>query len=576
MLWSQSMVARLMVPVALMLGLVCILGLIGLGTRSRVQTARDAANAGQVVRIHLIEVRSLSRSLQRDALNLLLERDRRELTIIHGKFSNRSNQMRAELGFLVRNRSAGLTRQSAYIRSQLLVLRRLATVADAASRGSQERAWMVFRSDVRPNERMASKIADTLITVQEAAVERLFRNAHDLENQEVAISILASIILFSLAAYGTVRIVRRTIVGPLLDIEGAMAGIAGGNAEGRTPHGERLDEIGRMSRAIEVFRAAAVERGRLEAENSRQRMAEVERERQIETARRTTETAEAERDRIVRHAATTLEQDIAGVLAELRGAASQLSATSAELQDHSTDTTQELSSVGVAVRRAVDGATDIAAATNQFMGAIGQSSQSTRLSADLSAKAADCAAQLAQDMTNVQNDACAIGAIVGLITSIAAQTKLLALNAAMEAARVGDAGKGFAVVADAVKSLAVQTADATGAIAEQIADMQRGTEAAYSGLVHIRAMVEDMARGTEDLAASIGEQAESGQVISRNVDGTATDLDLIGRLVTGVSAATQGTTGMAAKVRTDSRLVEDGASSIDAALSRFFGQLHVV
>jgi methyl-accepting chemotaxis protein len=117
MLWSQSMVARLMVPVALMLGLVCILGLIGLGTRSRVQTARDAANAGQVVRIHLIEVRSLSRSLQRDALNLLLERDRRELTIIHGKFSNRSNQMRAELGFLVRNRSAGLTRQSAYIRS---------------------------------------------------------------------------------------------------------------------------------------------------------------------------------------------------------------------------------------------------------------------------------------------------------------------------------------------------------------------------------------------------------------------------------------------------------------------------
>jgi methyl-accepting chemotaxis protein len=312
----------------------------------------------------------------------------------------------------------------------------------------------------------------------------------------------------------------------------------------------------------------------LEADNSRQRLAEVQRERQIEDARRSARTAEAERDRVVRQAATTLEGEIANVLAELRGAAGQLSTTSGELEEHSTDATRELGSVGVAVRRAIDGATDIAAATNQFMGAISQSSQSTRLSADLSAEAADCAARLAQDMTDVQNDARAIGAIVGVIRTIAARTKLLALNAAMEAARVGEAGKGFAVVADAVKSLAAQTADATGEIAEQIAGMQRGTGAAYAGLLHIRAMVEDMARGTDDLASSIGEQAQSGQAISRNVDGTATDLDLIGRLVTHVSVATQSTTGMAAKVRKDSRLVEDGASSIDAALLRFFETLH--
>ncbi len=568
------MVARLMVPVAIMLGLVCLLGLIGHGTRDRVQAARDAANAGQTVRINLIEVRSISRSLQRDALNLLLERDPRALAIIHGKFAKRSIQMRTQLAQLVRNPIAGLSARSPYIASQIIVLRQLAIMADNATRNRQDRAWTVFRDDVRPNERMASKIADTLIASQEDEVERLFRNAHDLERQEVAISVAAGIILFALSAYGTVVIVQRTIVRPLLDIEHTLAVIAGGNAEGRTPHAERTDEIGRMSRAIEVFRASVVERGRLEADNGRQRLAEVQRERQIEDARRTAQTAEAERDRIVRQAATTLEGEIANVLAELRGAAGQSSTTSGELEDHSTDATRELGSVGVAVRRAIDGATDIAAATNQFMGAISQSSQSTRLSADLSAEAADCAARLAQDMTDVQNDARAIGAIVGVIRTIAARTKLLALNAAMEAARVGEAGKGFAVVADAVKSLAAQTSEATGEIAEQIAGMQRGTGAAYAGLLHIRAMVEDMARGTDDLASSIGEQAQSGQVISRNVDGTATDLDLIGRLVTHVSVATQSTTGMAAKVRMDSRLVENGASSIDAALLRFFETLH--
>jgi methyl-accepting chemotaxis protein len=569
------MMARLMVPVAIMLALVCILGLIGLGTRSRVQTARDAANDGQIVRVHLIEVRSLSRSLQRDALNLLLERDPRELAIIHAKFSQRSLQMRAQLARLVRHRAAGLTRDSGYIRSQMIVLRRLATVADAANRGSQDRAWSVFRSEVRPNERRASTIADALIAGQEAKVDYLFRNAHALEQEEVTISIAASIILFSLAAYGTVLIVQRTIVRPLLDIERTMAVIAAGNAEGRTPHGERRDEIGRMSRAIDVFRTSVAEHGRLEAENGRQRLAEVQRERDIETARRANKAAEAERDRIVRQAATTLEGEVADVLAGLRSAASQLSMTSGELEDHSKGATRELGSVGVAVRRAIDGATDIAAATTQFMGAIGQSSQGTRLSADLSAQAADRAVRLAQDMTNVQDDARAIGAIVGLISSIAARTKLLALNAAIEAARVGEAGRGFAVVADEVKMLATQTADATGEIARQIADMQRGTEAACTGLLDIREMVEDMARGTDDLASSIGEQAQSGQVISRNVDGTATDLDLIGRLVSDVSVATRNTAGMASRVRTDSQRVEDGASSIDGALSRFFGQLHV-
>ncbi|WP_165899697.1 methyl-accepting chemotaxis protein [Sphingomonas sp. PP-CE-1G-424] len=564
-----------MVPVAIMLGLVILLGLIGLGTRNRVQTARDAANAGQIVRIHLIEARSLSRSLQRDALNLLLERDPRELAIIHGKFAKRSLQMRAQLAQLVRNPGTGLNAQSPYIRSQTTVLRELAVVAGAATKDRQDLAWGVFRNDVRPNERMASKIADTLIAGQEIEVEGLFRNARDLERQEVGISIVASIVLFSLAAYGTVLIVQKTIVRPLLDIERTLAVIAGGNAEGRTPHGERGDEIGRMSRAIEVFRTSVIERGLLEANIGRQRLAEAQRENQIKAAQRTAQGAEAERDRIVRQAATTLEGEIADVLAELRGAASQLSTTSGELEDHSTAATRELDSVGVAVRRAVDGATDIAAATTQFMNAIEQSSQSTRLSADLSAQAADCAVRLAKDMTDVQDEARAIGAIVGLITGIAARTKLLALNASMEAARVGEAGKGFAVVADAVKSLAAQTAEATGAIADQIAGVQRGTGAAYTGLLHIRAMVQDMAGGIEDLASSIGEQAQSGQVISRNVDGTATDLDLIGRLVADVSVATQSTTGMATRVRMDSRLVEDGASAIDAALSRFFAQLHV-
>lgn len=301
-------------------------------------------------------------------------------------------------------------------------------------------------------------------------------------------------------AIGLGLFIARSIATPVQTVTDVMERLAAGDLDARLPERQSADEIGRMTRAIKAFRDQAIEHRRA-----------------LEAREADRHTAAAEQARMRQQLADEVQREIGAGIAAMGEELDGLRTLSRDLLRQQEVAVAKTGEVDVASQDSLALAEGFSAAVERLTAATSAIRQRVEQTTQVSSEAAGRAEAADADIEALVQAADSITRVIDLISNIAGQTKILALNAQVEAMRAGKAGASFIVVAEEVKALSTQTSAAVEEVSAQVAAIRKRT----SGAAHtVRAIIENVA-SLDSAAREISDAVDNQLDTARSIEADA-------------------------------------------------------
>jgi len=359
-----------------------------------------------------------------------------------------------------------------------------------------------------------------------AASEAIENHAKQVAASSATLGTIAMVILFLTllaglaAALLLAQTARRLLIRPLLDLAGTMRALDGGDLSVKVPHADREDELGGMAQAIDAFR-------------DKLKAAEEAKEAQT---RLIVDTIGTSLDAMARgDLSVEIDADLTGPFAALKrsfndaahGLRSLIGTVVTGTENIRTGANEIASASEDLARRTERNAATLEE-TNAAVNAIDHRLKSVALSANETLSRADgaiavvgngraIADEAVQAMTRVSESAKGIDSVIEGLDKIAFQTRVLAMNAAVEAGRAGEAGRGFAVVADLVSALAMRAEEEAGRARDQLTHTQAEVVTAVEAVMKVDGALADISGDVGQVHALIGTMAEDNNAQSHAI-----------------------------------------------------------